>query len=153
MQGTILGRQPALFIALVVAAVHLIGTLGFDFFQMENAGALVATIDAAAAAITAWTVRPIVPAAFLGLISAVLALVGTYGINLPGETVAGINAAVYPLLAFLTWGNVSPIPTPVSSGGTKNPTPEAAAKTFGEAAVEEGPAAVQPLGEEPPPQG
>lgn len=106
------------------------GTLQFGWFGPENAGALIALINAGAAAVTAYVVRPIVPAAFTGLIAAILALLLSYGIELPGETVAAINVAVYPLLAFLVRGNVSPITTALTSI-TAGPTPEAAAHESG----------------------
>lgn len=120
--------QPAFVLAALNAAIMIVGTVGADWFNGEQAGLLVILINAVAAAITAFVTRPVAPSAFTALISAALAFAGAYGFNLSGETVAAINAAVYPFLAFLTWGNVSPIPTAVTDT-TKAPVPQAFEKT------------------------
>lgn len=121
----ILGREPALVIAAINALVMIVGTLGFSLFTGDQAGLAVAVINAIAGVLTALVTRPIGPAAFTALISAVLALLASYQVNIPGETVAAINAAVYPLLAFLIRGNVSPVETAVTKPSLE-PTASAA---------------------------
>lgn len=110
----IFGREPALFIGALVAVVMVIGNLGFAKFTGDNAAALVVVVNAIAALATAWTTRPISLALFTGVFTSVLALGATYGINLPGEVVISINAALYPVLAFLLRDQVSPQETVVS---------------------------------------
>ncbi len=134
----ILGREPALVFAAINALIMVLGTLGLNLFNSDQAGLLVAVINALAGVLTAMVTRPIGPGAFTALIAALIALLGAYQINLPGPTVAAINAAVYPLLAFLTRGNVSPIDSPVTEL-TAAPTPEAFAHSVkdGQAAVTE----------------
>jgi hypothetical protein len=121
-------KQPALAIAALNAAIKVVGTIGFHWFTQDNAGALVILIDGLSAAAIAWTTRPVRPAVFTALISAALAFLTSYGFTLPGETVAAINMAVFPFLAFLTSNNVSPITTLVSRPtGSVDQTPEASA--------------------------
>jgi len=120
-----LGREPALVIAAINALIMIVGTMGFGVFNNEQAGVSVAVVNAAAGVLTALVTRPIGPAAFTSFIAAVLALLAAYQVNIPGETVAAINAAVYPLLAFLTRGNVSPVETAVTKPSL-DPTPSAA---------------------------
>lgn len=111
----IFGREPALFIAALTSVIMVLGTLQFRLFTGDNAGALVVLVNAIAALLMAWTTRPISLALFTGVFTSILALGATYGINLPGEVVASINAALFPVLAFLTRDQVSPQETAVSS--------------------------------------
>lgn len=129
----ILGRQPALVIAIVTSAILLLGTFGFHWLTGEQAGLWVAVISAAAAALTALVTRPIAPSAFMGLVGALVAVATAYGLSLSPETVAAINSFVISVLAFLVYGQVSPIET-VATKASNDPVP---------AAVAAGPAAPQ----------
>lgn len=111
----ILGRSPTLVIGVVVAAISFAGTLSFRLLSPDQAGLWIAVVNAIAGAVVAYTVRPIAPAAFTYLVGAIVALGAAYGLNLTAETVNGINGLVIPLLSLLTYGNVSPIETAVSS--------------------------------------
>lgn len=124
------GRQPALAIAIITSAILLAGTFGFHWLSGEQAGLWVAAISAAGAAATALVTRPVAPSAFAGLIGALVAVATAYGLTLSPETVAAINSFVVSLLAFLVYGQVSPISTPVTKAST-NPTPEAVAAETG----------------------
>jgi hypothetical protein len=119
----IFGREPTLWIAVISSLVILIGTFGLRFINGDQAALMVVVINAAFGALNAYTVRPISPVAFTYFIGAVVALFGSYGLNLPAETVAAINAAVIPILALLSRGQVTPENTAVSTttrsaGGT-----------------------------------
>ena len=57
-----LWREPTLWIAVINAAVILGATLGFNLLDNEQAGLIVAAINALFAAANAWAVRPISPA-------------------------------------------------------------------------------------------
>lgn len=111
----ILGRSPTLVIGIVVALISFAGTLGFRLLSADQAGLWIAVVNAVAGAIVAYTVRPIAPAAFTYLIGSIVALGTAYGLSLTAEQVNGINGLVIPLLSLLTYGNVSPIDTAVSS--------------------------------------
>jgi hypothetical protein len=69
-------------------------------------------------AINAYAVRPISPVAFTYAIGAIVALVGSYGLTLTNEQVAGINAVVVPVLALLTRGQVTPAETAITREST-----------------------------------
>lgn len=107
-------REPTLWIAVVNAAVILIGTFGLHFVSGGQAAAIVVVINAIFLAINAYAVRPISPAVFTYAVGAVVALLAAYGYNVPVETVASLNVLVIAILALLTRGQVSPQETAVS---------------------------------------
>ncbi|WP_412079054.1 hypothetical protein ACLF6K_37555 [Streptomyces xanthophaeus] len=105
----IFGREPALVIAAVSAGLSLLVTFNVGL-SGEQAGALVAVISGALAAVTAAMTRPIAPSAFTGLVAASVALLAAYGFNVSPETVGALNAVVLAVLGLLTRGQVSPAP-------------------------------------------
>jgi len=107
-------REPTLWIAVISSGIVVLGTLGFHYLSGQQAGLIVAAINAVALAINAYTVRPVAPAAFTYAIGAIVAVVGSYGLNVSPETLGAINLAVVPVLALLTRGQVSPQETVVS---------------------------------------
>jgi hypothetical protein len=111
----ILGRDPTLWLGFLSSAVILVGTFGLHWLNGQEAALIVVAINAIAGALNAFTVRPIAPAAFTYAVGSLIAVAGAYGLNLPIETVAGINALVITFLALLTRGQVSPQETAVSS--------------------------------------
>jgi hypothetical protein len=111
----IFGREPSMAIAAINSLVMVVGTLGFGWFTGENSTALIILVNAASALLLAWTTRPLSLSLFTGLFTSALALMTTYGIDLPAEVVAAINAAMYPILAFLLRGQISPVETAVSN--------------------------------------
>jgi uncharacterized membrane protein len=127
----IFDREPTLYLAALNAIVIIVGTFGLKFISGEQAALIVVVINAIFAAINAWTVRPISPVAFTYAIGSILALAASYGLNLPTETIAAINAAVIPVLALLSRGQVSPAETPV----TRQSTPTEVARETGSSEV------------------
>lgn len=109
----IFGREPALVIAAISAGLSLLVTFNIGL-SGEQAGALVAVISGALAAVTAAMTRPIAPSAFTGLVAAAVALLSAYGFDVAPETVGALNAVVLAVLALVTRGQVSP--TPAASG-------------------------------------
>jgi len=107
----IFGREPALILGTLSAALSLLVTFNVGM-STEQAGALVAVVSAAFAAVTAAVTRPIAPSAFTGLVAAVAALTAAYGLDVAPETVGAVNAVVLAMLALLTRGQVSPAPRP-----------------------------------------
>ena len=123
----ILGREPTLWIAVLNAAVILIGTFGLRFLTGEQATLIVVAINAVFAALNAAAVRPVSPVAFTYAVGALIAVAASYGLHLGPETVAALNASVIPLLALLARGQVSPVETSVTNKSL-DPTPEALAE-------------------------
>ncbi|HLY14273.1 MAG TPA: hypothetical protein VKR24_07960 [Candidatus Limnocylindrales bacterium] len=111
----IFGREPTLWIAVIAQLILVAGTFGFHWLTGQEAALWVVAINAVAGAVTAYAVRPVSPVAFTYLVGSILALAGAYGLNLPVETVAAINAAVVPILALLTRGQVAPQDTKLSA--------------------------------------
>jgi hypothetical protein len=111
-------REPTLWIAGLNAAIMIIGTVGLKAINQEQAGLFVVVVNAIFAAINAFAVRPISPVTFTYAIGAIVALMSSYGLNLPTETVAAINMAVVPVLALLARGQVTPAETPISREST-----------------------------------
>lgn len=105
---TIMGREPALWIAAITAGLGVLVTLGLDGLSAEQAAAIVAVLNAAAAIWLALLVRPIAPAVFSGAVSAGAALLLAYGLPVPPETVGAVNLVVLTVLSLLTRGQVSP---------------------------------------------
>lgn len=104
---TLFGREPALIVAVVSAALSLVVTLGVGL-SANQAGAWTAVISAVFAVVTAVLTRPIAPAAFTGLVTVAADLLGAYHFDVSAGTVAAINATVLAVLTLLTRGQVSP---------------------------------------------
>lgn len=111
----IFGREPTLWIGVISSLLIVAGTAGFHWLSGQEASLVVVAINAIAGAVNAYAVRPISPVAFTYAIGSIVAVAGAYGLNLSIETVAGINAAVIPILALLTRNQVSPQETVVSA--------------------------------------
>lgn len=103
----IFGREPALIVAALSAGLSLLVTFNVGL-SGEQAGAIVAVISGALAAVTAAMTRPIAPSAFTGLVAAAVALLAAYGFSVAPETVGALNAVVLAVLALVTRGQVSP---------------------------------------------
>ena len=103
----IFGREPALIVSTISAALSLIVTFNVGM-SGEQAGAIVAIVSAVFGAIVAAATRPVAPAAFTAVVAAGAALLAAYGLNVSAETVGATNAVVLAVLALLTRGQVSP---------------------------------------------
>jgi uncharacterized membrane protein len=114
----IFDREPTLWIAGLNAGIMIIGTVGLKVINQEQAGLFVVVVNAIFAAVNAFAVRPISPVTFTYAIGAIVALMGSYGLNLPTETVAAINMGVVPVLALLSRGQVTPANTAISREST-----------------------------------
>ena len=110
----IFGREPALWVAGINSIIVIAGTLGLSLLTTNQATLWTALIDAIAAVAMALLVRPISPAVFTYLITAIVALAAGYGFNVPEPTVVTVNLAVVPLLTLIFRGQVSPQSTAVS---------------------------------------
>ena len=111
---TVIGREPTLWLAVLNALVLLVGTFGLRVIDGAQAALIVAAINAVFGAINVLAVRPIPPAAFTYAVGAVLAVFAAYGLELPAESVASLNALVIAALALVTRNQVGPQETPIS---------------------------------------
>ena len=108
------GREPTLWIAFIASIVLLFGTLGFRWLDGEQATIIVVAINAVAAAVNAYTVRPISPAVFTYAAASIASVFAAYGLEVSPDTLAMLNGVVIMGLGLLTRGQVAPQETAVS---------------------------------------
>lgn len=120
MSFRVFGREPALYLGVVSAALSLAVTLGVGL-TADQAGAWTAVISGVFAAVTAAVTRPIAPAAFTGLVTVTADLLGAYHYQVSAGTVAAVNTAVLAVLTLLTRGQVSPAPLPTGPKAVPKP--------------------------------
>lgn len=108
----ILGREPALWLSVLGAAVTILVSMNLSFL---NAGQGAAIVAAATAILMAITTRPVAPALFTGVLAAGVALMSEYGLHLSDMTVGGLTALVLSVFALVSRGQISPQETVVSS--------------------------------------
>lgn len=101
-------REPALIIGAVSAGLSLLVALGIFGLTGDQATAIVAVITAVGGAVTAWRTRPVVPAAFVGVVVALADLAARFHYNVPADVVTGLSGVVVAVLALLTRAQVSP---------------------------------------------
>ena len=110
----ILGREPTLWIAFIASLILLLGTLGFRWLDGDQAALVVVALNAVAAAVNAYTVRPISPSVFTYAAASLLAVGAAYGLHVSPETQAMLNGLVVMGLGLLTRGQVAPQDTAVT---------------------------------------
>jgi hypothetical protein len=120
----ILGREPTLWISFIASLVLLLGTLGLRWLDGEQAILVVAAINAVAAAINAYTVRPIAPAVFTYAVAALVSVFAAYGLEVTPEQLAMINGVVIMALGLITRGAVAPEETVVTHRSASALKPE-----------------------------
>jgi len=110
----IFGREPALWIAVVQSVLMLLATLGIPGVDGVLAAAVALLLTAACTAWTALAVRPVAPAVFVGVVTALAPLLARFGLDLSDTQVATLSTVVVMVVALLVRGQVSPAvePTP-----------------------------------------
>ncbi|GLY21711.1 hypothetical protein [Micromonospora sp. NBRC 101691] len=108
----VFGREPTLYIQAISALLGVFVTFGLPGLSATQAAAIVAVLSAVLAAVNAAMVRPVAPAAFTGLVTALAVLVAAYGLDVSQETVGAVQVAVVGVLALLTRTQVSPSADP-----------------------------------------
>ncbi|MFI6819710.1 hypothetical protein ACIBJE_02010 [Micromonospora sp. NPDC050187] len=112
----ILGREPALVIGAIGSIMTVLAALNVPGIDAGAAAAITAFL---ASCIIAATTRPVAPALFTAVISAGVALVAEYGMNVPDAVTGALSGAV--LAGFALFGirpQVSPTPSPETNTGT-----------------------------------
>lgn len=112
MTPRIFGREPALWIAVVQAALMLLFTLGVPGIDDGLAGAVSLVLTAAATAWTALAVRPVAPAVFTGALVALAQLLSRWGLDLSDVQVASITGFVMLVVTLVTRAQVTPMDDP-----------------------------------------
>lgn len=108
MNFKILGREPTLWIAALAAVITLVATFNVPGLSAEQAALWIVVINAALGVINALLVRPVSPAAFTYLVSALAAVAVAYGLDVTEEQVGMVNTVVLTALALILRGQVSP---------------------------------------------
>lgn len=108
------GREPTLWLAVIYAALTVIGTAQLSHFSPEQAALTNAAIAALVGAVNAYAVRPISPVSFTYAIACLAQLSAAYGVQIPEATLTAINGLIVPALALLSRGQVSPAATAIS---------------------------------------
>ncbi len=120
----ILGREPTLWIAFIASIILLLGTLGLRWLDGDQAALVVVAVNGIAAAINAYTVRPISPAVFTYAVGAVVAVFASYNLSVSPETLGMLNGLVIMGLGLLTRGQVVPQETAISRSSESALKPE-----------------------------
>ncbi|WIC89791.1 membrane protein [Gordonia phage Sapo] len=105
------GREPAGWLALVSAAVSLVGAfvVGFD---AETQGLVVAFANALLGGLLAWQTRPLAPAAFVAVVQTALPLLVAFGLDWTADQQAvALSAASVVLNLALVRPQVEPLVT------------------------------------------
>lgn len=100
--------EPALIFSVLSSAVGLLVTLNIGL-TAEQGGLWVAVIAAVFATGTALVTRPVAPAAFSGLVTAVAALLLGYHFHVDPATVGMVNALLTSVMMLVVRGHVSPV--------------------------------------------
>jgi hypothetical protein len=101
-------REPALILAVISAALSLIVTFNIGLTS-DQAGLWVAVITAVFALATALATRPVAPAVFTGLVTAVGALLMGYHFHVDPAVLAQVNGLVLAVLTLVTRHQVTPL--------------------------------------------
>jgi hypothetical protein len=111
------GREPALWIAAVQAALMLAFTLGVPGIDGGLAAAVSLVLTAAAGAWTALATRPVAPAVFTGLIIAAVQLLSRFGLDLNEVQVSTLTGFVALVVTLVIRGQITPDADPRTIDG------------------------------------
>ena len=108
----ILGREPTVLLQSVSALLMVFVAFQFPGVSRDQATLIIAFLGAVLGAANAVLVRPVAPAAFVGLVGAGAALLAGYGLELSQEQVGSVSAAVVVALTLFVRGQVTPVTDP-----------------------------------------
>jgi uncharacterized membrane protein HdeD (DUF308 family) len=108
----IFGREPALVLGAVSAALSLLVALNIGLTSVQ-AALWIAAITAVFGVVKAMLTRPVAPAAFTTAVVAVTDLLAGYHWALSPGLIAAVNGLVLAVLTLLTRAQVSPVSGPV----------------------------------------
>jgi hypothetical protein len=115
MNGKVFGREPAVYIAVLEAALAFLVTFGLDGLSAEQSTNILAAAVALGGVLTAWATRDTLLAALGGAGKAILILGTSYGLNLSQEQVGLAVVVITSVAGVWLRTQTSPVETPVSS--------------------------------------
>lgn len=124
-QITFWGREPALIIAVIAAALNWAVGFGFGGLTADKVSLINVVVNALAGCVAAWATKPIAPQAFTYAVTAIFGLLASYGLHFNGEQVSVTQMFVLSLLTLVTRAQVSPTadaPHTGVLGNTSTPT-------------------------------
>lgn len=111
----IFGREPAVYIAVIEAALALLVTFQLDGLSAEQSTNILALAVAAGGALAVWTTQDKLLAALSGVGRAVLVLGTSYGLNLSQEQVGLATVAISAVAGVWLRTQTSPTPTALTT--------------------------------------
>lgn len=111
----IFGREPAVYIAVIEAALAFLVTFGFDGLSAEQSTNILAVAVAVGGVLASWATRDTLLAALGGAAKALLVLGVSYGLNLTQEQIGLAVVVISALGGIWLRTQTSPVETPVSS--------------------------------------
>lgn len=107
----VFGREPAVYIAVLEAALAFLVTFGLDGLSAEQSTNILAVAVAAGGVLTAWTTKDKLLGALSGAGRALLVLGTSYGLNLSQEQVGLAVVVISAVAGVWLRTQTSPEPT------------------------------------------
>lgn len=112
----ILGREPALWLAVAQAVLGVVVGFGLDGLSAEQAALWMAFGNALFGVIQAILTRPWAVSVFTHAFAVLVTLGAAYGLDLSQPMVASINLVIVSVLALIARGEISPTPQAWQTG-------------------------------------
>jgi len=109
----IFGREPALWVGLLESVLAALLAFGIGITP-ETYGPWMAVVVALGGLTTAWLTRDVGLSVIVGLLKALVVLVGVYGITLTDAQVGGLIMIASAVFAFVTRDRTTPAAAPVT---------------------------------------
>lgn len=106
----ILGREPALWLAVVQAILAVLVGFQWDALTAEHAALWLSLTNALVAVVMAWLTRPIPVTVYTNAFAIAATLLAAYGFDLGQQWVASINLLIVAIATLIARGEISPAP-------------------------------------------
>ena len=120
-QFKILGKEPAFFVGVVEALLALLLTFGIPGLTQDNAGVIVAAVNALLGLVVAYATRTTLFSALVGFAKAALVLAVTFGAPLTDAQTGAAMALIVLLASGYLRDRTSPARTAVSNETIHDP--------------------------------
>lgn len=112
----IFGREPALWLAVIQAALGVLVGFQLDGLSAEQAAIWLSLTNALIAVVQALLTRPIAPTVFTNALAILATLGAAYGLDWGQELVASLNLLVVAVVTLIARGEISPAPDAHKTG-------------------------------------
>jgi len=112
----ILGREPALWLAVAQAVLGVVVGFGLEGLSAEQAAIWMALGNAVFGVIQAVLTRPWAVSAFTHVLAVAVTLGAAYGLDFTQAMVASVNLLLVSVLALIARGEISPTPLAAQTG-------------------------------------